>query len=117
REVLRCLKGGVDVAMAIDRDLIGNGEQVPFFGACAPIPVGVVEIAVRAGAPIVPVILYRNDRRVRARIYPEVRYSSDAPREQEVRRVTAEVLALFERVIREHPDQWHVLDRIWPASA
>ncbi|MBV8194821.1 MAG: hypothetical protein JOY80_04765 [Candidatus Dormibacteraeota bacterium] len=113
REVLRALRGGLDVAMAIDRDLIGNGEALPFFGRPAPIPVGVVDIAMRAGAAIVPVILYRNDRRVRAVVYPELSYARDAPRESEVRRVTLEVLSLFERVILEHPDQWHVLDRIW----
>lgn len=114
REVLRCLKSGVDVAMAIDRDLIGNGSPVPFFGCPAPIPIGVVDIAIRANAPIVPVVLFRNGRRVRGVPYPEVRYSTERPREEEVRRVTREILSLFERFILEHPDQWHVLDRIWP---
>ena len=114
REVLRCLKTGVPVAMALDRDLIGNGQPLPFFGVPAPIPVGVVDIAVRSGAPIVPVVLYRDGPRVRARVYPEVRYSTDSPRDEEVQRVTCELLRLFERAIREHPDQWHVLDRIWP---
>jgi KDO2-lipid IV(A) lauroyltransferase len=99
--------------MAIDRDLIGNGVPTPFFGAPAPIPVGVVDIAIRAGAPIVPVILFREGRRLRGIPYPEIRYSTDKPRDDEVRRVTLELLALFERVIREHPDQWHVLDPIW----
>lgn len=115
REVLRCLKSGVDVAMAIDRDLIGTGSPVPFFGCAAPIPIGVVDIAIRANAPIVPVILFRNGRRVRGVPYPEVRYSTERPRDEEVRRVTGEILALFERFILEHPDQWHVLDPIWPA--
>jgi KDO2-lipid IV(A) lauroyltransferase len=119
REVLRCLKGGVDVAMAIDRDLIGNGSPLPFFGKPAPIPVGVVDIAIRTGAPIVPVILFRTGRRVRGVPYPEIRYSSERTREAEVRRVTLELLRLFEQVILEHPDQWHVLDPIWrePATA
>ena len=62
-----------------------------------------------------PVVLYRNDRRVRAVVYPEVMYSDAAPRDDEARRVAQEVLALFERVILEHPDQWHVLDRVWQA--
>ncbi|HEX6538237.1 MAG TPA: hypothetical protein VF155_03545 [Candidatus Dormibacteraeota bacterium] len=119
REVLRCLKSGVDVAMAIDRDLIGNGSPLPFFGRPAPIPVGVVDVAIRAHAPIVPVILFREGRRVRGVPYPEIRYSTDRPRDEEVRRVTLEILSLFERFIREHPDQWHVLDPIWgqPATA
>lgn len=113
REVFRCLKSGVDVAMAVDRDLIGNGSLLPFFGAPAPIPIGVVDIAIRARAPIVPVILYRNGRRVLGMPYPEIRYSLDAPHDEEVRRTALELLALVERVIREHPDQWHVLDPIW----
>ncbi len=117
REVVRTLRRGGTVAMAIDRDLVGNGEPMPFFGATAPIPVGVVEIAVRSGAAIVPVILYRNDRRVRAVPHPEISYERGAPREQEVRRVTREVLTLFEAAIREHPDQWHVLDPIWRTPA
>ena len=99
--------------MALDRDLIGNGEPLTFFGAPAPIPVGGVEIAIRAGAAIVPVVLHRNDRRVRAVVYPEMTYSDAAPRDVEARRIAEEVLVLFERVILEHPDQWHVLDRVW----
>jgi KDO2-lipid IV(A) lauroyltransferase len=117
REVFRVLRSGGVIAMALDRDLIGNGEPLPFFGRSAPIPVGVVEIAIRTGAAIVPIILHRNDRRVRAVPYPEVRYDPDAPRDAEVRRITCEVLGLFEREIRAHPDQWHVLDRIWTLPA
>ncbi|MBV8528938.1 MAG: hypothetical protein JOZ75_11525 [Candidatus Dormibacteraeota bacterium] len=113
REVFRSLKNGIDVAMAIDRDLIGNGEMLPFFGQPAPIPIGVVEIAIRANAPIVPVVIFRTGQRFRGVPYPEIRYSTEAPREEEVRRVCLELLALIERVIREHPDQWHVLDPIW----
>lgn len=113
REVFRSLKNGMDVAMAVDRDLIGNGVMLPFFGQPAPLPLGVVDIAIRAGAPIVPVVIFREGRRLRGVPHPEIRYSTDAPREEEVRRVSLELLALIEGVIREHPDQWHVLDPIW----
>jgi KDO2-lipid IV(A) lauroyltransferase len=113
REVFRVLKSGATIAMALDRDLIGNGERLPFFGTPAPIPVGVVDIAIRAGAAIMPVILFRDDRRVHAICYPEIPYSTTAPRAAEVRSATCRVLALFEDAIRRHPDQWHVLDPIW----
>jgi lauroyl/myristoyl acyltransferase len=49
--------------------------------------------------------------------YPEIEYSADAPRETEVRKTAGKLLALFEQVISEHPDQWHVLDPIWPEKA
>jgi phosphatidylinositol dimannoside acyltransferase len=114
RDVFRVLRSNGCVAIAIDRDIAGNGEPMPFFGRLAPIPVGVVEIAIRTGAALVPCVLFRNGDRARGEVFPELRYDADAPREEEVRRLTAEVLGLFEGIIREHPDQWHVLDPIWP---
>jgi KDO2-lipid IV(A) lauroyltransferase len=116
REVFKVLKANGCVAIAIDRDIAGNGEPMPFFDAPAPIPIGVVEIAIRTGAALVPVALLRNGHRVDARVYPEITYDAAAPRDAEVRRAAAEVLRLFETIIRDHPDQWHVLDPIWPAD-
>ena len=116
RDVYRLLRGNGCVAIAMDRDIAGNGEPMEFFGATARIPVGVVELAIRTGAALVPVMLYRSGHRVDAQVYPEMAYDAAAPREAEVRRVAERALRLFEQVIREHPDQWHVLDPIWPAT-
>jgi len=117
RQVMRTLRGNGMVAMAIDRDLIGTGELLPFFGAPAPIPVGVVEVAIRSGAAIVPVVLLRAGDAVVAPCFPEIAYDAKAPRDAEVRRVTTEVLRTLEPVIREHPEQWHVLEPIWRSDA
>ncbi|HEY6379285.1 MAG TPA: hypothetical protein VI316_08900 [Candidatus Dormibacteraeota bacterium] len=116
REVFRTLRGNGMVAMAMDRDLIGNGTPLPFFGADAPIPVGVVDVAIRTGAAIVPVILLRAGDAVVAPCWPEIGYDPEADRDAEVRRVAGEVLRIFEGVIAEHPDQWHVLEPIWPGD-
>jgi lauroyl/myristoyl acyltransferase len=116
REVFKVLRSGGVVAMALDRDLIGNGEPLEFFGQPAPIPIGAVEIAIRAGAAVVPILLYRDRYRVRAVVHPEIRYSQDQPRDAEVRKTAQVLLRIFEQAIREHPEQWHVLDPIWPAA-
>jgi len=116
REVFKVLRSSGVVAMALDRDLIGNGEPLEFFGQPAPIPIGTVEIAIRAGAAIVPIVLFRNRYRVTAMVHPEIRYSPDAPRDAEVRKTAQMLLRIFEEAIREHPEQWHVLDRIWPVA-
>jgi KDO2-lipid IV(A) lauroyltransferase len=116
RDVYKVLRANGCVAMAMDRDIGGNGTPMQFFGELAPIPVGVVEVGIRTGAALVPVVLLRDGHRVDARLYPEIAYDADAPRGAEVQRVAEEVLRLFERVISEHPDQWHVLDPIWPAE-
>ena len=70
REVFKVLRSGGVVAMALDRDLIGNGEPLEFFGQPAPIPIGAVEIAIRAGAAIVPILLFRDRYRVHAVVLP-----------------------------------------------
>ncbi|HEY2706147.1 MAG TPA: hypothetical protein VGL20_20895 [Candidatus Dormibacteraeota bacterium] len=116
RDVYRVLRANGMVAMALDRDLAGSGEPLPFFGAPVPIPIGVVEIAIRTGAAIVPIVLLREGDDVIGQCHPEVVYDAAAERGPEVRRVASEVLRLLERVIREHPDQWHVLDELWPAA-
>ena len=61
-------------------------------------------------------VLLRAGHRVDARVYPEVTYDPDAPRDAEVRRCSEQLLRLFEQIIRDHPDQWHVLDPIWPSA-
>jgi len=116
RDVYRVLRNNGCVAIAMDRDIAGNGEPMEFFGRTAPIPVGVVELAIRTGAALVPIVLFRDGDRVRGEVFPELHWDVEAPREPEVRRVAAEVLRLFEGVIRAHPDQWHVLDPIWTAD-
>ena len=113
RDVLRILKSGGAIALAMDRDLVGNGEPFPFFGADAPIPVGVVDAAMRAGSVILPVVLPRIPGGVGVTVHPEIAYERGAPRGAELHRVVREILAIFEAEILEHPEQWHVLDPIW----
>lgn len=113
RDVLRILKSGGAIALALDRDLIGNGERFPFFGAEAPFPVGVVDAAMRAGSVILPIVLPRVPGGVGAFVHEEIAYDRGAPRHEELRRVTLEILGIFEGWIREYPEQWHVLDPVW----
>jgi lauroyl/myristoyl acyltransferase len=113
RDVLRILKGGGAIALAMDRDLIGNGEPFTFFGAEARIPVGVIDVAMRAGSAILPIALPRVPAGNGVTVFPEIAYDPAAPRGQEIRRVVREILAVFEAVIREYPEQWHVLDPVW----
>ncbi len=117
REVVRVLRSGGTVAVAMDRDMMGRGEVLPFFGEETLIPVGAVDLAIRTGAALVPAVLSRTERGITGTIYPEVSYDPAAPRDEEVRRVSLELLNLFEGIIRSAPDQWHVLDRVWPGKA
>jgi KDO2-lipid IV(A) lauroyltransferase len=117
REVFKHLRSGGAIAIAIDRDLSGTGTHIPFFGVPAPIPLGVVEVAIRSGAAIVPIVLPRMSWGAEGRVFPEIPYDGEAPREKEAERIARQILATFEGVIRANPEQWHVLDPVWPGSA
>jgi phosphatidylinositol dimannoside acyltransferase len=117
REVFKHLRSGGAIAVAIDRDLSGTGTQIPFFGSPAPIPLGVVEVAIRTGSAIVPIVLPRTSWGAEGRVFPEIAYDPAGPRDEEAERVAREILVRFETVIRADPDQWHVLDPVWPEAA
>lgn len=117
RQVLSELRGNGTVAVAIDRDLTGTGVPVEFFGRQTPVPIGVVDLAMRCNAALIPVWSVRHHGRLCLHALPEVSYDLSAPRDPEVRRVARTLLGAFEPVITEYADQWHVLDPIWPLPA
>jgi hypothetical protein len=117
RQVFTVLRGNGTVAIAIDRDLTGAGVPLQFFGEPTPIPLGVVDIAIRCNSALVPAWSVRHGGRLCLSAMPQIAYDVNAPREAEVQRVARTVLAAFEPVIKQNADQWHVLDPIWPAPA
>ncbi|HEY7927550.1 MAG: lysophospholipid acyltransferase family protein [Candidatus Dormibacteria bacterium] len=117
RQVFGELRGNGTVAIAMDRDLTGAGVPLQFFGEPTPIPLGVVDIAIRCNAALVPAWSLRHGGRLCLSAMPPIPYDVDAPREAEVQRVARTVLAAFEPVIKQNADQWHVLDPIWPQPA
>ena len=117
RRVLQALRDEEMVVTAIDRDIVGTGHPLPFFGQLAPIPLGPAAIALRTGTPILPVCVYRlPDDTYQAEAAPVV-FATDTgdPRADQVR-ATEQVLRQLEEFIRRHPEQWHVPHAIWPGS-
>jgi len=115
RQVLHALDDQEMVVTAIDRDVLGTGIMIDFFGRPAPIPDGPASIALRKGTPLLPVAVYRlPDDTFQAVGYPPIFAEPTGDRAGDVRRVTAELVRRLEHMIRDHPEQWHVPHRIWP---
>ena len=117
RQVLQALDNQEMVVTAIDRDIMGTGIPVDFFGRTARIPDGPAAIALRRGTPLLPVVVYRlPDDTFQAYGYPPIFAESTGDRSADVRRVTRQLVGRLEEMIRAHPDQWHVPHPIWPAG-
>ncbi len=118
REVLRMLKENHIVCVAIDRDLLGTGEPFRFFDQDLSVPTGAVEIALKTGAPILPVVCTRQpDETYLATAEPFFLVEASGDKRQDVHRAVEHLLRIFEGQIRAHPDQWHVLEPLWPVGA
>jgi lauroyl/myristoyl acyltransferase len=117
RKVTQALHEKEMVITAIDRDIIGTGHLMPFFGRPAPIPLGTASIALRLGTPLLPVCVYRlPDDTFMAEAAPHVVAESTGDRRADEIRVTQQLLQHIEGFIRRHPEQWHVPHRIWAGS-
>ena len=114
RQVLQALDNEEMVVTAIDRDILGTGIVVDFFGRPARIPEGPAAIALRKGTPLLPVAVYRlPDDTFQAVGYPPIFAESTGDRAADIRRVTSELVRRLEDLIRAHPDQWHMPHPIW----
>ncbi len=102
---------------AIDRDILGTGITIDFFGRPARIPDGPAAIALRRGTPLLPVAVFRlPDDTFQAVGYPPIFAEPTGDRPADIRRVTGELVRRLEGLIRDHPDQWHVPHPIWSAD-
>ncbi|MGC2190889.1 MAG: hypothetical protein WA751_00960 [Candidatus Dormiibacterota bacterium] len=110
RQIYKVLSRGGVVVIAIDRDLLGTGEPIPFCGRQASIPLGAVEIAARTGATILPVCLLREpDDTYLGRGFAPIRVELGEHPQENLRRAARQLLRILEPELCAHPDQWHVM--------
>jgi KDO2-lipid IV(A) lauroyltransferase len=122
RQVMRDLEAAIAsnaaVALLSDRDLKGRGVEVEFFGETTTLPAGAATLAMRTGAPILPVASYfRPDGGHHVVIRPPIPVERDPEdRSAEVARVTGAIAHELEGLIRRAPEQWHLLQPNWPSD-
>ena len=114
-ETLRALRDGRVLCLVCDRDLTGDGVPVDFFGAPTTMPGGPATLALRTGAALLPAGVYFRPRgRHEARIGEPLRVERRGRLRDDVVRVTQELAWRFEELIRAAPDQWLVMQPVWP---
>jgi KDO2-lipid IV(A) lauroyltransferase len=108
-EVLRALREKELLVLLFDQNSTpGLGVFVEFFGLPASTNAGIARIGLRADAPIVPGFIGRQGRGARHVVYllriihPE--HSGDL--QADVVRTTDHLSAIFEDMVRRHPEQW-----------
>jgi KDO2-lipid IV(A) lauroyltransferase len=116
--LLRDLHDNRVVCLVCDRDLTGDGVSVTFFDEKTRLPGGPAVLALRTGAPLLPVGVYFGpDGTHQARILEPLPTEREGRLRDDVTRVTQLLADRFEELIRVAPDQWLMLQPNWPSDA
>jgi KDO2-lipid IV(A) lauroyltransferase len=115
-EVLRALREKQLLVLPFDQNSTrGLGVFVDFFGLPASTNAGIARIGLRANAPIVPGFIVRQGRSARHVVYvlPIIYPEHSGDRQADVVRTTKQLSAIFEDMVRRHPEQWLWVHKRW----
>jgi phosphatidylinositol dimannoside acyltransferase len=108
------LRAGKLVCLVADRDLSDTGVEVDFFGEKALFPSGPAALAVRTGAALMPVTCwFVGEDEWAAHVWDEIPVPADGDRKQQAAAMTQSLARVFEQGIREHPEDWHMLQQLF----
>ena len=105
---------GYMVALLADRDLSARGVEVRFFGGRTRMPAGPALLALQTGAALFAVDMFYDPDKCNAVLH---RIPMPDPAEGgldvRVKIVTQRLADAFAIGIAEHPQDWHMLQRLW----
>jgi lauroyl/myristoyl acyltransferase len=113
----RRLRAGGLICLVADRDLSASGVEVTFFGEKARMPAGPAMLALQTGARLLPVTLWYDETPVlKARVHPPVEPPEGGSRRERAKAMTQSLADAFAEGIAAHPEDWHMLQKLWLAD-
>ncbi|MEU6508002.1 MULTISPECIES: phosphatidylinositol mannoside acyltransferase [Streptomyces] len=113
----RRLRDGGLVCLVADRDLSASGVEVDFFGERTRMPAGPALLAQQTGALLLPVTLWYDDSPVmRGQVHPPIEVPESGTRAEKTSVMTQALADAFATGIADHPEDWHMLQRLWLAD-
>ena len=106
------LRQGALVALVADRDLSRSGIAVTFFGAPSRMPPGPAILALKTDAPLITAFVSYTETGIHID-FNEISIPSSGSDEEKVSNIVQDMAQQFEVGITAHPEDWHMLQRIW----
>ena len=118
RDMLEALAAGVSLAMYVDQKLNSGGVPTALFGKPAMTATAPARMALRFGAPVLPVDLVRLDgARFRMTIGEPLDFTPTGDTNADVEALTLRINREIERMARSAPGQWLWFHRRWGKDA
>jgi lauroyl/myristoyl acyltransferase len=102
------LREGKLIGLVSDRDMSHQGTEVEFFGHKSKMPLGAAKLAIENKALLIPAAVYEDSGKTVIEFYPSIDLKSG-----DTQVVTESLAKVFEVIVSKHPENWHMLQRIW----
>jgi KDO2-lipid IV(A) lauroyltransferase len=106
------LRQGALVALVADRDLSRSGIDVNFFGGPSRMPAGPALLALKTSAPLITAFVSYTESGIHID-FNEVAIPTMGTDEEKVVEIVQRMADQFSNGISSHPQDWHMLQRIW----
>jgi KDO2-lipid IV(A) lauroyltransferase len=100
------LESGGALCLLADRDQTPRGIDVEFFGATSRMPAGPAKLALETGAALIPTTLAFTKGGWEITFHDQVAHT-------DVVTMTQQLADAFAEGISKHPQDWHMLQRLW----
>ncbi|MEA2646126.1 MAG: phosphatidylinositol dimannoside acyltransferase [Chloroflexota bacterium] len=115
KAVLNALRRGEVVALVCDLPpKEGRAIPVRVCGQATRVPAGPALLALRTGAPVVPITcLRRPDNRYRLEVQAPIEFSPGSDQDADVARLSQAIMDRFEPILSAVPEQWYLYSPMW----
>lgn len=117
RVLIKKLRAGAILGLAVDLDPTGTGPVVNFFGAPARLPDGAAVLAIKYGAPLILAFNRRLDNNQCAVVIePPLELERTGNLGNDSRAAVEKIAARMEFWIRQYPEQWILFQPLWSSD-
>ena len=115
KQSISILRNNGLLGVIVDRNMEQRGAKIKFFGHDTVVAAGVAKMALRTGSPIVLGLARRLDNYRFSLTFDEpIEPVGSASNEEDVRALLTKVFARLEYHIAQNPEQWVLLQPVWP---
>lgn len=113
--IFRYLKNNELIAIPMDWDSTGqSSKSFDFFGKKAYLPTGALRLAMRSGAALMPVFIWRDGRYTHhLKIMKPINLDLSGGKEESIEKNMKIIIPIMEKHIREHLVEWELFHNIW----